>query len=243
MNSKLMKAALAGTAAIALAAGGGTFAAFSDFGNITGNTVGAGILKLDVTPNSGGTTQSLNWGSLAPNNLHSQRMVWVASNDGASVPDANLSITFQNLTDSENGCASNGETAADATCATAGDPGELSKVVTFQTQYYPGITNPATCSDPNSYPGGAVSIWPSDHPGDLYDVVHNLQFESGPTYQLKNAANTGPLVLAPGHGVCLGIDTWWAPNDAAVAWGGPVDNAAQGDSLSFDIHLDLTQAV
>ena len=42
MNSKLVKGSLAGVACLALAAGGSTFAAFSDFGTIADNSVQAG---------------------------------------------------------------------------------------------------------------------------------------------------------------------------------------------------------
>ncbi|MGH3509180.1 MAG: TasA family protein, partial [Nocardioidaceae bacterium] len=123
MNKKLAKGVLAGVATLALAAGGTTFAAFSDFGNINNNTVGAGFLRLDLGENGTGNA-SLDWGQLAPNNIHSTRTIWVASNDGLSVPNANLKVTFHNLSDQENGCSSNGELAADPTCGTAGDPGE-----------------------------------------------------------------------------------------------------------------------
>jgi len=54
MNKKILKGALAGTAVIALAAGGGTWASFSDFGDINNNSVGAGFLRLDLGQNGTG---------------------------------------------------------------------------------------------------------------------------------------------------------------------------------------------
>jgi hypothetical protein len=239
MNRKLLLGAAAGVAAVALAVGGTTYSAFSDFGDINNNTVGAGFLKLDLGQNGSGNA-ALNWGQLAPGNIHATRTIWVASNDGQSVPDANLSLTFHNLADQENGCASNGEQAADPTCNTANDPGELSKVLTFQTQYYPDVLDPAACqAAAGSYHQPYSSVFASDQPGDLYQYASG----TGTKYTLKNAAGTGPLVLKPGQGVCIGIDSYWSHDDAAHhnSASAPVDNAAQGDSLTFDVHFDLTQ--
>jgi predicted ribosomally synthesized peptide with SipW-like signal peptide len=247
MNSKLVKASLAGVAAIALAAGGSTYAAFSDFGDIQGNTIGAGFLKLDLRANGTGSNTPISWGQLAPNNLHTQRMVWVASNDGQSVPSATLSVTFKNLVDTAAPCTTSlGKAAADPGCSVdssdniSGTPtqGLLSRVLNVQTQYYPTIADPATCEHNTDFPAGAVSIFPSHHPGDLHDYA-NQTF----TLKTSSASNAPNLLLAPGHGVCIGIDTYWGGGNDAVAWGGPVDNAAQGDSLKFDMHFDLTQPV
>ncbi|HEY2272600.1 MAG TPA: hypothetical protein VGH30_07485, partial [Jatrophihabitantaceae bacterium] len=107
MNRKLVLAGVAGLAAIGLAVGGTTYSAFSDFGDINSNAVGAGFLRLDLGENGTGNA-ALNWGQLAPNDIHATRTIWVASNDGQSVPDANLALTFHNLVDNENGCSSNG---------------------------------------------------------------------------------------------------------------------------------------
>ena len=52
MNSKLIKGSLAGVAALALAAGGTTMAAWSDFG-VESTSAGAGILKLNVSTRDG----------------------------------------------------------------------------------------------------------------------------------------------------------------------------------------------
>jgi hypothetical protein len=176
---------------------------------------------------------------LAPG-VTGHRTVWVASNDGQSVPNANLALTFHNLADQENDCSSNGERAADPTCDTDGT-GELSKVVNFQTQYYPDVLDPAACqAAAAAYHHPVSSIFPADHPGDLFEYATG----AGHTYQLKDAAGTAPLVLHPGQGVCIGIDSYWPANDAAPHQNAayPVDNAAQGDSLTFDVHFDLTQA-
>jgi predicted ribosomally synthesized peptide with SipW-like signal peptide len=251
MNRKLLLGTAAGVAAIGLAIGGTTYSAFSDYGNINGNSVGAGFLKLDL--NAGHGDAPLAYGSLAPG-MNSFRTIWVASNDGQSVPDANLSVTFKNLVDTAAPCSTSlGKASADQGCAVdpntdaiSGTPdhGNLSKMLTFQTQYYPSITDPQTCQNTlaSSYPP-YNSILPADHPGDMYESA-----TAGTAYLLKQADGTTPLVLKPGQGVCIGIGAFWAlsgtyptgvPHHTNPAY--PVDNAAQGDSMTFDTHLDLTQ--
>ncbi|MGH8959805.1 MAG: hypothetical protein ACRDWT_01140, partial [Jatrophihabitantaceae bacterium] len=65
MNRRLVVGCAAGLAALAIAAGGSTYAAFSDFGDITGNDAGAGILKLELGPNGTGIVP-LDYKKLAP---------------------------------------------------------------------------------------------------------------------------------------------------------------------------------
>ena len=252
MNGKLIKASVAGAAVVALAAGGGTFAAWSDFGNVAGNSVSSGFLKLDL--NAGHGSAPLDFSRLAPG-MNSFRTIWVASNDGQSVPNANLTITFKNLQDTAAPCATSlGKATADAGCTVAPDDtisgtptaGHLSQMLTFQTQYYPQITDPQTCQATlaTSYPS-YNSILPADHPGDMFESA-----TAATPYLLKQADGTTPLVLAPGKGVCIGIGAFWAldsvhyptgvPHHTNPAY--PVDNAAQGDSMTFDAHFDLTQA-
>lgn len=256
MNSKLVKASLAGAAAIALAAGGSTFAAFSDFGNLNGNSVGAGFLKLDL--NAGHGSAPLDFSKLAPG-MNQFRTIWVASNDGQSVPSANLAITFKDLQDTAAPCnTSLGKASADPGCSVSNDgldtisgtptAGHLSQMLTFQTQYYPSITDPQTCQNTlaNSYPA-YNSILAADHPGDMFEAA-SANGGAGTTYLLKQADGVTPLVLTPGQGVCIGIGAFWAkdakypagvPNHTNAAY--PVDNAAQADSMTFDVHFDLTQ--
>ncbi len=241
MNHKILKASLAGGAFIALVAGGTTFAAFSDFGSINNNTVGAGFLKLDL--NAGTGSVPLDFGNLAPNNIHSQRTIWVASNDGNSVPPANLTLTFQHLKEIPGPCnTSMGKAVAEQSinngCAdpTTGNPtvGVLSKVLNFQVAYYPSITDPQTCQ---SYLSGHYPAYNSifaDAPGDMTTSAAGA---GTPHVLYQQGSTTAPLVLLPGQGVCIGIDTYWGSNQGLVP-----DNAAQGDSLTFDARFDLTQA-
>ncbi|MGH3509308.1 MAG: hypothetical protein ACRDPI_03660, partial [Nocardioidaceae bacterium] len=105
---------------------------------------------------------------------------------------------------------------------------------------YPDILDPATCqAAANAYHKPVSSVFPSDQAGDLFQYASG----SGSTFTLQNAANTGPLVLAPGQGVCIGIDSYWGDNSAHTQNPTlPVDDAAQGDSLKFDVHFDLIQS-
>lgn len=234
MNKKLVKAALAGVAAIGLIGGGSTLAAWSDFGNIKDNSIGAGFLKLNLNGQTGSTAAApISWGKLAPG-MSGQRMIWIASNDGQSVPKGNLSITVSNLQNQENSCSSNSEVVADPGCANAGDQGELSHILNVQSSYYPEIKDANACA---TYPGqgGYNAFWASNQ-GDLDTAV-------GKTYPLKEPTGNANLVLSPGEGVCVGLSAYWPQNPSnQVSGANADDNVAQGDSLSFDIRFDLTQA-
>jgi hypothetical protein len=240
MNRKLIMGALAGVAAVALAVGGSTFSAWSDFGTINNNTSAAGFLRLDLSDGPNGVATPMNFNNMFPGQ-NAPRMVWIASNDGQSVPDANLKVTFKNLADQENNCSSSTESTDDPTCGSnAPNSGELSKVVTVQTQYYPDITTPQNCADYDYVHGQAgahQSIFPADYAGDLYDYAEG----AGSGYTFKDASNpANAMVLHPGDGVCMAIDVYWA-HDPHSGYTGPSDNAAQGDSMTFDLRFDLTQ--
>lgn len=257
MNRKLMSSALAGVVAIALAAGGSTFAAFSDFQDLTGNSAGAGTLKLDLGPGGAGIVP-LDYKKLAPGS-YTGRTIWIASNDGESTPDANLFVTFKNLVDKPADCSvSLGKAFAEAASGISGctigptgptgtpAQGNLSRVLSFQGYYYPHVTDPVACQAlqtsgtyPNG-PGDRVGFTGFSARGDLYTAA-TAHAGAGTTYQLDSAGTT-PLVLHPGDGGCIGIGAGWVPNPAVTGTpAGPTDNAAQGDSLTFDVRFDLVQ--
>lgn len=248
MNHKLLKASIAGAAVIALAAGGSTYAALSDFGNITGNSVGAGFLKLQL--NAGTGSQPLDFKSLAPN-MNANQTVWVASNSGDSVPNANISLTFQHLVDTAAPCSTSlGKATADPGC-TVTEPGDviggtpteghLSQMLSFRAAYYPSITDPQTCQTTAPFHAPLNDIL-AGYPGNM-----NVAATAGTPFQLKDLSGN-PLVLQPGQGVCILIQASWPysaahpdyPHFTNSAY--PVDNAAQGDSMKFDARFDLTQA-
>jgi predicted ribosomally synthesized peptide with SipW-like signal peptide len=97
VNRKLVLGVLSGLAAIALAIGGSTYSAFSDFGQIDSNVVGAGLLKLNIGV-GGGANAALDFGQVMPG-ASTNHLAWVGSDDGGSVPDANRYLTLHNLTD------------------------------------------------------------------------------------------------------------------------------------------------
>jgi predicted ribosomally synthesized peptide with SipW-like signal peptide len=242
MNRKLVLGAASGVAAIALVVGGTTYSAWSDFGDINHNSVGAGFLKLDLNGQDGSSAATaLSWGKLAPG-MTNVRTVWLASNDGQSVPNANLEATFSNLDDQENGCSSNSERQADPNNCDANQPntGELSRILNFETSYYPGITQSQCASYPTNPPGpsNGYNAFFASNQGDLYNAAEG----TGHTYTLDELDTTTPLVLSPGEGICIGFSAYW-PHDPSNQVSAPYNNddVAQGDSFSFDIRFTLSQ--
>lgn len=230
MNNKLVKGSLAGVAALALAAGGSTFAAWSDLGFVNNNKAGAGHLVLNVGKSITSSESML----LAPGENQSIDF-YIASNDGHSVPNGELFITLKDLVDHEDGCTSNSEAVAenggdenvpfqpgyDAALAcgsnvTGNDNGELSKEARMEIIQYGPSAN-GVCGNPASN-----------------SVVQNFATVEG----LENTKL--PVVqLAPGEGTCvraivkLNVD----PNPAAA------DNKVQGDSISWNFRFDLEQVI
>lgn len=230
MNSKLMKAGIAGAAVVALAAGGGTYAAYSDFANVTGNHAGAGTLTLDVGPNAG---QDLKFDhvTMAPGGINAERQVFVTSNDAASTPSANLFVSLTNLQGTEDGCDGNAEVLVDAACTTgpvtSPTAGQFIRDATVQWYSYvpdsPGVCN-------QSYSPSMKTVTPQ-HGGSLSALAS--QTATTP-YELDGTSQNYKLpYLAPGQGLCFAMEV-------SLAYG--VSNASQGDSASFDLHFDLVQA-
>jgi predicted ribosomally synthesized peptide with SipW-like signal peptide len=232
MNKKILKGALAGTAVVALAAGGGTWASFSDFGNINGNEVGAGILKLNLSNANGSATTPLSFGDLYPGG-QSQRAVFVASSDGQSVPDADLYMTIEHVTDNADSCSTNAsEQAADSTCNAVGDLGELSRVLNMRVQSY-AAPDALTCK---GYVGVGGDSGPLINNAVIPSARGNLRMPPVGNQVLISSPTTP---LQPGDGICVVFTSYWgASDDAAPA---VPDNAAQGDSLTFDTRFDLEQ--
>jgi predicted ribosomally synthesized peptide with SipW-like signal peptide len=241
MNKKIVRGSLAGVAVIAFAAGGGTFASWTDSGTIDDNHVGAGFLRLDLNGQDGSAVAPLNWGRLAPGMVN-VRTVWLASNDGDSVPSAKLKATFYHLDDQENSCSSNSERLADPSdCdGNAADTGELSHILSFQTSYYPGLSEHQCATYPTNPPSsydGYNAFFPVNQ-GDLLTAASG----AGHTYTLNEMDTTDPLILDPGEGICVGFQADW-PQDPSNQVSAPYDNddVAQGDSMSFDVKFTLEQ--
>jgi predicted ribosomally synthesized peptide with SipW-like signal peptide len=227
MNSKLIKASVAGAAVVALAAGGGTFAAWSDFGSVTDNNVGSGTLTLDLGPNQGSDLQ-FDHITMAPGQINQERNVYIASNSGTSTPNAKLFLTFKNVTGTEDGCDGNGEKTDDLNCAdtSAANPGQFVEDATVQvTSYVPN--SPGVCTQ--SYAPGGKGVTPL-HGGNL-----NWWSTQAPYELTGDGTSFGGIavpILHPGEGMCVSVTI-------GLAHG--VDNASQGDQASFDLRFDLQQ--
>ena len=224
MNSKLIKASLAGVAALALAAGGTTFAAWSDFGTVSGNETEAGHLRLDLA--NTGVISNVGGNAIAPGESRTIDY-FIASSDLDGVPSAALTMNIANLVDSENGCGRASESAVD-NCA-AGDPGEFSGQGYVRVRYSaPVAANTIT------YVGNECKI-NGLAPALVNSLGYSPASDNNSEVYPKLAALTGAQALGTltgNQGVCLRIDL-----------GLPVSatNAVQTDSSTFDLRFDLTQ--
>jgi len=229
MNSKLVKGSLAGVAALALAAGGTTMAAWSDFANITGNDAGAGVLKLTVGANNG-SDYKFTHVKMAPGGINLQRNVYVASNSGDSTPSGRLFLSIKDLVGTEDGCDGNGEQADDTNCADTNSGGDFVDDALLTVTSY-AVSSPGDCNQ--SYAptgkivtgqhGGSLNWWRTQ---DKYEVTGNGTTAYG-------AAGANRSYLAPGQGLCVSMD---------ISLASAVDNASQGDLAEFTTRFDLEQA-
>ena len=225
MNSKLIKGSLAGVAAIALAAGGTTMAAWSDFDEIAGNEAGAGILQLNVNANSG---SDLIFDSLemAPGGINGQRNVYVASNDGESTPSGRLFLSLKDIVGTEDGCVGNSEVVDDADCGGT-NQGDFVDDAILQVSSY-AVSSPGECNQGYAPAGKVVTA--------TYGGSLNWWKTQAPRELTGNGTALGGVnrsYLAPGEGLCVSMSL-------SLAYS--VDNASQGDSSVFTTRFDLKQA-
>jgi predicted ribosomally synthesized peptide with SipW-like signal peptide len=226
MNKKILKATLAGTAVVALAAGGGTMASWSDFQNIEGNQTGAGVLTLDVGPNHG-SDFVFDHVKMAPGGLDAQRNVYVASNDLASTPSGQLYLSLKDIKGHEDGCDGNGEAAADPSCSDTSGDGQFVDDAILQVSSY-AVNSPGDCTQ--SYAPASKVV----------TAMYGGSFNQWKTYSAHELTGNGiPLggvnrsYLAPGQGLCVSMQ---------ISLGYSADNASQGDDVSFTTHFELEQA-
>ena len=222
MNSKLIKASLAGVAAIAVAAGGTTFAAWSDFAT-SSDAAGAGYLKINLTDRqgAGGAIQPF---SLAPGQNKTQEF-YLASADSGNTPDGVLTAFIENLADTEDSatCTTDSEAVAEGSAvdgtgaptnsSACGTVGELSSQLNVQILASTPVAGPASC--PNT------GIYGSTTPSGTGTLASQI----GKTFQLGT--------LDPGQGVCVRVEMS-LPSSAT--------NAVQGDDVSWNWQFDLNQA-
>ena len=242
MKKTMIGAAGAGVLALALA-GGGTFAAWSDFYEENAS-VGAGILQLTVSSTGGaGTTESFGFGNLAPGENKIQE-IFIASSDVESVPDGTLTMDLKNIVNTEaNGpgggasvptnCTTNSEADAegnnndlpDDTVDCAADGGEFGEEAYIQI-VHKAAASPSSCAG-GSYGLGAVGV--------LNTVV-------------AGAPITLDTTVAPGEGRCIRIELGLPDGNITppgIDFAGSADStdASQGDSATFDVRFDLVQNV
>jgi hypothetical protein len=184
MNNKLIKGSLAGVAALALAAGGTTFAAWSDYGEES-TAAGAGILKLNVSAREG-TSSGVEPFSLAPGQNKFQEF-YLASADDANVPVGALTAKIQNLLDIEDGgpgCTTLSE--QDAEGGACGTEGELADQATVQILVSDPVADASSCPNTGIY----HSATPSG--------TGTLASQPAKTFQLGN--------VSAGEGVCVRME-------------------------------------
>lgn len=228
MNKKILKGALAGTAVVALAAGGGTWASWSDFQVDAGNSVGADHLSLTVGEPS--ATRHFDDVRLAPGEARDVAF-YVASRDGVTVPTATLTMTLKNLNPTENGCDSNSEAYAEsggtisdksdpAAPCNNGGPGQFADQALYYVQSAK-VSDPSTCTTSTPMPSRLLNT--------------RLSAAEDQAVDLLGAGNT----LAGGEGVCV-LAHVFLPDNVAQ-YGFAADDRSQGDQATFDVRFDLTQ--
>jgi predicted ribosomally synthesized peptide with SipW-like signal peptide len=228
MNSKLFKGSLAGVAALALAAGGTTFAAWSDWDTVTGNATEAGHLKLDLSTPSG-SINNVGAQAIAPGEFRTIDFM-VSSADLDGVPLADLYLSLTNLADQENGCGTTSSEQAVDDCA-SNPVGEFSSQGYIRVRY----SNPA--------PIGSITYVPSNQcnaPGGLVNSVGYAPPSNNDTTvfpRLGGFAAGGQHSLGQledGEAVCVRFDIGLDPT---------ATNKVQSDSSTFDVRFDLEQVI
>lgn len=246
MNRKLAMGCVAAVAALSFGASGSTYAALSDFRNLNGNSAGATFLRLDLGKHGTGVA-ALSYTGLEPGSRDT-RTIWLSSHRGDS-PAANLSMTFSELADTAAPCdtavskgfaekASGIDGCSIAADGATGTPaqGNISRVLSFASVYFPTVSSARECADIRT-----SGSYPSERSVILSGSRGNLRSADGTTYPVRSASGSA-LVLRAGEGACLAIRASWHATDAATGTpSDPVDAAAQGDSLSFQLRFDLTQ--
>ena len=217
MKNKLVKASLAGVAVVAIAAGGTTFSAWSDYDTLEGSQAGAEELTLVLNePN----TQNFDNMKLAPGVGNDFEFV-VASRQGQTIPNASLRLQLVDLIGDEDGCTStNSEAAVDANCSDVNSEGEFIDEARINVNVSAPTTDPDACS-------GA-------HPrGSKQTSISLRQLRDNTAANPLNLLPTGDN-LGPGERICVAMGLSM-PTSAT--------NASQGDSASFNIKFLLDQVV
>lgn len=225
MNKKLLKASIAGTAALALAAGGSTFAAWSDFG-VESTEAGAGYLRLsvDTLTKAGANVKPFQLEPGDPEDPQTNKFqeFYLSSADSGNTPAGNLTMKIKTLVDNEDQptCTTSSEAVAEGGVCGGANQGELSRQAKVQIlKAAPvGGTCPST---------GYASVSPSVNRQFLFDL-QNDEITLG--------------TLAPGQGMCVRMEMALEHTTAMIN-GTNANNLTQGDDASFDVEFTLDQVV
>ncbi len=243
MNKKILSSVLAIGSVSAIVAGGGTWASWSDFTSTGTNSAGAG--KLQVTLGGGDQAPLFSDLKMAPGG-YGEKVVEVVSNDSASTPNGNLAVSLTNLSDKEDGCTTASEKLAqNGACDAPGAAGDFSKqaVVTVQAwrlaaQQALPLVSKSTCLSASQI--AALAVPSGDPITGLTTVVAQastldaLAGRALPTaIDLPKFGSTLAGIVTPGEKICV---------STKVSLPATADNKTQGDSASFGVRFDLTQA-
>jgi hypothetical protein len=205
MKKLVIGAAAMGGAALIAFGTSGTFAAFNDTASLA-NETGAGTLVLDASssPTATAPAQAMN---LKPG--EKATYAYFVANGGTLAGTATASTS---VTDWEHGCSSASERTDDPGCGNATDPGDFSRLATFQAYYV--ATDKAGCTT------------------DSLTSKQNWALAPANT-TLAAIANQGigDIPVAAGEGACVVVQVSL----------GDVNNAVQGDSASLAVSFTLTQ--
>jgi alternate signal-mediated exported protein len=213
--NKFAKAGIAGAAALAIAAGGGTYAIWTDFAINDDNAVGADSLKITIAGAPSGSNQlSFNKLDLSPGESYDQENVITGRVGGNDVNLARATVTYNITEDAENGCGgTNAE--ADAEDCTSG-LGELSQFAQVTTINRTDASTAGTCSGPGSGLNLTSIVKPSDNL-----TLADLDGE--------------PIVLGN-----MEDGTKWCVK-MVIALPDGTGNVVMTDSTNFDLRYDLEQ--
>lgn len=253
MDAALVKAAVAGTAALALLVGGGTLAALSDLAVVPGNRVGVGTLELTLAGAGGQPAGlALDAPAMVPGGpAATWATVVTVSGD---VPASALYASVTGYAGSEDGCVGNTDPTVVATtreidldpaCATPGTGGQLADVAEVRVSAYrlgagedcdPDVAGSSRYD--SSAAGAAYAVGTPGGSGQQRTWGYRplAQVTDGAAQQLRAfdpaAQAFVPVDLAPGDRLCVA---------AALRVPASADNRAAGDTAAFDVQLELVQ--
>ena len=233
MNSKTKAVAGAGAGLLALSMiGGGTFAAWSDFQTLEDNNVGADHLTLQLDANNQDGVAEFNNLTLAPGE-NRETNYYVASRDGAAVPNASLTLTLQDLVGTEDGCQGNTEapdqlSMYSSSCAHGTPSFDSAGQFIQEAQFWVRSSDPVPMADSCTTMIGRTAGLPGSNSGVFkIDAAED---------QVINLLSSG-VTIGPDEKICVNVQISLphVPNAATY------NNSAQGDSAAFDLRFDLKQ--